>query len=224
MNGLPRWRTIVLDVDSTLSGIEGIDWLASLRDAATVSAVEQMTNEAMAGRIALEQVYGRRLEAIRPTRSELNRLAAEYRARLAPGARDAVERLCHGGVRVLVLSGGLRPALLPMCLAIGIDDADVHAVDITFTASGDYLRHEVTSPLTTQGGKPALLAALLATGDLPRPILAVGDGNTDAALRSVADAFCAFTGFVARPEVVARADFVIPDFSALLAHVFPLAQ
>jgi phosphoglycolate phosphatase-like HAD superfamily hydrolase len=61
---------------------------------------------------------------------------------------------------------------------------------------------------------------------LPRPILSVGDGATDAAMKSAgaADAFAAFTGFVRREPVVALADHVIATFDELVALVLPSAD
>jgi len=62
---MPRFRTVLFDCDSTLSAIEGIDELAvHCRD-----DVEQLTDAAMRGRIPLEEVYGRRLRLVQPTRA-----------------------------------------------------------------------------------------------------------------------------------------------------------
>ena len=59
------------------------------------------------------------------------------------------------------------------------------------------------------------MGTLLAEGRLPRPLLAVGDGSTDVAMRDVADAFAAFTYFARRDAVVARADLEIASFAQL---------
>ena len=47
---------------------------------------------------------------------------------------------------------------------------------------------------------------------LPRPILALGDGSTDAALRPVVESFVAFTGIARRELVVAAADRELRSF------------
>ena len=64
---------MVLDVDSTLCGIEGIDWLADLRGSDIGAKVTELTDQAMRGRIALDRVYGERLALVRPTEAELGR-------------------------------------------------------------------------------------------------------------------------------------------------------
>ena len=65
--------------------------------------------------------------------------------------------------------------------------------------------------MTTSEGKRSVVESLA----LPRRLLAVGDGATDLAIRPVADAFAAFTGFVHRDTIVAQADSVLDSFDQL---------
>ena len=208
----PRFASVVLDVDSTLSGIEGIDWLATLRGPEVSAAVADLTDRAMRGAIALDAVFGERLALVRPSRREVAALTAAYEACVAPGAADAVRLLRAAGVRVVAVSGGLREAVAPFVASLGVPDADVHAVAVTFDAAGEFAGFDEGSPLATAVGKRTLVESL----DLPAPVLAVGDGATDLAIRPVVAAFGAFTGFVKRDAVVAGADYLIPDFSHLL--------
>ena len=206
-------RSIVLDADSTLCGIEGIDWLATLRPAAVADEIARLTREAMDGALALEDVYGARLEAVAPTRAEVESLAAAYLATIAPGAAEFVRAMQAASARVLIVSGGLRDALLPLARSIGIHDGDVHAVDISFDAAGRYADFDRASPLTRSRGKATCVRA----AELARPVVAVGDGSTDVEIRSegACDSFIAFTGFVRRAEVVAAADAECASFGEL---------
>ena len=81
----PRFATVIFDVDSTLATIEGIDWLASLRDAAIARECAELTDRAMAGEFPIDAVYVRRLVAIEPTAGELAALGEAYRAAVVPG-------------------------------------------------------------------------------------------------------------------------------------------
>jgi phosphoserine phosphatase len=213
----PRFSTVVLDVDSTVAGLEGIDWLAGLRDPEVAVRCAQLTQRAMDGAVALETVYGERLRLIAPTRTEVDRLAQAYVESVAPGCRESTAAVRDGGIRVALISGGLRPALLPLASHLGIPVEDVHAVDVRFSANGSYAGFDATSPLTRNGGKPAILRALT----LRRPILAVGDGATDVEMGAVADMFAAFTGF-ARRELVVRAAAVefssFPDMASFVLN------
>lgn len=207
------YASVVLDVDSTLSGIEGVDWLAARRGPDVGEQVAALTDRAMRGDLALDAVYGERLALIRPTRADVQALTAAYVAALAPGAREAIAQLRAAGIALVLASGGLREAIAPFAVAeLGFQDADVHAVRIHFEASGDYAGFESASPLATQGGKRVVIDRL----GLPRPVLMVGDGATDAAARSAVDAFAAFTGFVRREPVVRVADHELSSFDQLL--------
>lgn len=208
---MSRFRSLVLDADSTLAGIEGIDWLAARRGGEMAAQVAALTAEAMAGEAPLESLYGRRLDLVHPDRREVAALGEAYRAEVAPGAREAIGVLRKAGIVMHVVSGGLREALLPFVEWLGFAPGELHAVGISFGPDGGYAGWERGSPLATSGGKGAVLRALA----LPAPTLAVGDGATDLALRSAGATFAAFTGFVRRDAVVAGADHVIERFDQL---------
>jgi len=205
------FASVVLDVDSTLCGVEGIDWLAGLRGSDVGGKVTELTNQAMRGRIALDAVYGERLALVQPAQYEVEMLANLYVSSLAPGAARAVRRLRDAGRRVVIVSGGVREAILPMTRKLGIPDVDVQAVSVRFTPDGDYDGFDTGSPLATAIGKRAVVEALA----LPARVLAVGDGATDLAIRPVVDAFAAYTGFVRREAVVQDADLVVETFDQL---------
>ena len=209
------FASVVLDVDSTLCGIEGIDWLAARRGPEAGVRIAELTDRAMNGELALDAVYGERLGIVRPTRGDLDALAAEYERALAPGAAAAIERMRAAGRRIVLVSGGLRNAILPVARQLGIDDTDVHAVNVLVDDDGEYETYDAHSPMTTAEGKRSVVAALA----LPRRLVAVGDGATDLAIRPVADAFAAFTGFVRRDPVVAGADVVVDSFDQLVELV-----
>ena len=207
----PGFRTLVLDVDSTVSGIEGIDWLAARRGDVIARRVADLTTKAMQGGVPLEDVYGLRLNEIRPRRDELDELSRAYVDALAPGAVETIARIRHSGVQVVLVSGGLRHALLRMALHLGLSPSDVHAVSLRFDAGGAYTGYDSTSPLTTATGKRRVIADLKLEG----PVLAAGDGATDLAMRDVVDLFVAYTGFVTRANVVEQADVVATSFAEL---------
>lgn len=105
---MKRFNSVVLDVDSTLAGIEGIDWLAALRGPAMEARSAELTDKAMRGLIPLEAIYGERLSAVRPTRAEIDELAMEYVKRMAPKARETLARLREEGVVLTLASGGFQ--------------------------------------------------------------------------------------------------------------------
>ena len=212
---MTRYRSVVLDVDSTVSAIEGIDWLAELRGPSVATEIAALTTAAMNNEVPLDAVYGRRLGLIRPTHREIATLGAEYIATAVPGVRDAVALWLANGITVVLVSGGLRAAILPLAAWLSIPSAQVFAVDLEFDADGVASGVAPGCVLARAGGKPRVVAAL----PLARPILAVGDGATDAELAGVVDRFVAFTGVVRRPAVVERADGDVATFTDLIPIV-----
>jgi phosphoserine phosphatase len=211
----PRFASVVLDVDSTLCGVEGIDWLAQRRGADVAAQTTRLTERAMDGEIPLESVYGERLALIRPTLQDIVALSEEYRRTLAAGAADAVGRMVNAGVRVVLVSGGIRSAIEPVATHLGIGMDDLFAVELRWNTGGEYVGFDTESPLTAQTGKLTIVRSLR----LQRPCLAVGDGSTDVAMREGVDTFAAYTGFARRAGVVAAADFTIGSYAELEARV-----
>jgi phosphoserine phosphatase len=198
-----RYGSVIFDCDSTLSAIEGIEELAH----AHRTEIAQLTEAAMRGEIALEDVYGRRLELVRPTRDEVAALGERYVRTLVTDARETVAALLAESIEVRVLSGGIRQAVVPLALALGLTERAVAAVDVHFDENGDYAGFDESSPLTRSGGKRTILERWLP--ELPRPVMLVGDGATDLEARPPADTFVAFAGVVERPVVIDAADVVV---------------
>ena len=210
----PPYNTVVFDCDSTLSRIEGIDELA--RDCK--SEVQALTERAMSGSLPLEEAYGARLELIRPTRAELERVAAMYTTEAQPHARELIAALQSLGKRVLVVSGGLLPAVRAFARELGIDaPGDVRAVGLRFDEHGEYAGFDEASPLARSGGKRPVLRAIASQS--PNIVL-IGDGVTDLEAAPEVQRFIAYGGVAARPEVQAAAH--VTCTSADLAALVPL--
>jgi phosphoserine phosphatase len=211
------FATVILDVDSTVSGIEGVDWLAARRGEAVARQVAALTERAMRGEIALEDVYGARMALVRPDREGIDALANEYVAHIAPGCVEAVTQMLSVGVDVKLVSGGLRPAIVPLAHHLGLTPQDLSAVDVRLDSHGGYVSFDSLSPLTTARGKQPVVEAM----SVRRPAVAVGDASTDLAMRPAVDSFVCFTGFRYRDAVVQRADAVVATFGELLRIVLP---
>lgn len=177
--------------------------------------VTDLTDRAMRGEIALDAVYGKRLALVRPGRADVDALAHAYASSFAPGAAQAIQRLRAAERRVVLVSSGIREAIVPIARLVGIAEQDVHAVPVRFDADGAYAGFDTGSPLATAVGKRTVAASLA----LPSRVLAMGDGVTDLAMRPAVAAFAAFTGFVSRERVVAAADYVLESFDQLVELV-----
>ncbi len=208
----PPYATIVFDCDSTLSSIEGICELAGEEQA---RELEALTTQAMGGGAPLEEVYARRLELVRPTREQVDRVGERYIETLLPNVKALVRCLLDLGKRVVVVSGGLLPPVTAVARHLGIEEA--HAVDIYFDDKGDYAGFDATSPLARSGGKPELLRHI-GKDPADHPMALIGDGLTDLEAAGDVARFIAFGGVERREQVFreARIHCIEPDFRALL--------
>lgn len=214
------FRCICFDCDSTLSAIEGIDELAVR--AGCVDDIAPLTTAAMEGRLALEQVYGLRLESIGPRVDDIAWLGDRYAATIVEGAREAIARLQQAGRAVHIVSGGLKQPILRLAAALGVPSDNVAAVDVYFDDEGRYAGFDLQSPLARSDGKAKICAGLAATYG---PVALVGDGMTDVAARAGGAYVIGFGGVARREAVVAAADHFIdgPSLEAVADCVLSVA-
>lgn len=210
-------RLILFDCDSTLSAIEGVDELARVRGPAVLAASEAMTNDAMEGRLRVEDVFAKRLELIAPTAADAAVVAARYVATIEPTAEATLAELRRRGWTPMIVSGGFLPLIVPLAERLGI--ARIEAVDLWFdAATGAYAGFDRDYPTTRSGGKPEVVARLRAELS-PARIVMVGDGVSDLETRPVVDRFIGFGRYVARPKVKAGAEFFVHALDEVLGVV-----
>jgi len=195
---------VVFDCDSTLVEVEGVDELATR--AGVGERVAEMTRSAMEGKIPLEQVYGHRLDIIRPGRADLDWLGRRYCATLVAGARETVAALAAKGSEIHVVSGGLRPAVVDLAGELGLAPDRVHAVDVFFDGVGRYEGFETDSPLARAGGKAEVIQGLHRPG---KTTVMIGDGMTDLEAAAGGAVTVGFGGVVVRPFVAEKADHYV---------------
>jgi len=205
------FNSIIFDVDSTLSGVEGIDWLAAQRGPEIAAWSAGLTEKAMEGEIPIEAVYSERMRLVKPTLPEIQELGRVYIEKMATGAAETIAALRAHGLEVVMVSGGLREAILPLARELGVDERNLYAVSVFFGEQGEYAGFDDASLLTRQSGKRTTVGQM----NLKGPILAVGDGMTDCEMKSVVQGFAAFIGFTRREAVVEQADYVLENFDQL---------
>ena len=206
---MPSFGTVIFDCDSTLSSIEGIEDLAADR----AHEIARLTQLAMEGRVQLEEVYGLRIQQVRPSRHRVERLGQRYIETMVADVPRVVRELMGAGIEVRIVSGGLKPAVLVLAAHLGIRPDAVAAVDVVFGSDGSYAGFDAQSPLTTAGGKRQVIEAWKPS--LPAPVMLVGDGATDLEAKPAVDLFVAFTGVKDRATIRMAADVVIDGPSLL---------
>ncbi|MEY4718615.1 MAG: hypothetical protein RL563_1233 [Pseudomonadota bacterium] len=210
------FEVICFDCDSTLSRVEGIDELA--RREGLFDEVAALTDKAMNGELALEEVYAHRLAMIKPNQAAIDWLADLYIQEMVEGVQETIDALIAKGKEVHIISGGLRQAILPLARYLRIPEDQVHAVDVVFDEKGDYQDFARQSPLAMSGGKARICRRLRMRY---ASLAMVGDGKTDLEAKEAGAYMIGFGGVVRRPLVEAQADCYVSDSSllAVLPHL-----
>jgi phosphoserine phosphatase len=214
MNRTPRFDAVCFDCDSTLSGIEGIDELA--RRVGCEAEVAALTEAAMNGDIPLEEIYGKRLDIVRPDKAALAWLADRYVQEMVSGAVETMATLRRHGKAVYVVTSGLFQPVAKFANTLGFASNEVYAVRVHLDAAGAYKGFESSCPLCRGGGKAFICRKLVAKHG---SVVMVGDGVTDLAARDGGAYVVGYGGVIYRNAMLQEADCYIsaPLLSATLA-------
>jgi len=197
---------IYFDVDSTLSKIEGLDWLAAKKG--KFKEVSKLTKKSMDGELKLEDVFAKKMEIISPTRSDFRLLGEEYCRTIVSGAKSVVRKLGLLGYDVFIMTGNFKPAVQILADFLGVLSKNVYANSVSFHADGSFASFDVSGPLSRSGGKLQLLKDVM---DKDTYNVFVGDGSTDLETKEVVDLFVGFGGVQVREAVRRGADVFIED-------------
>lgn len=210
----PHYEHVFFDCDSTLTTIEGIDVLAD--HAGKKWRVEVLTRAAMDGELDLEEVYGKRLLAVKPTREQIRNIRQAYKRNVVEDAAAVIAALQHLGHKVYIISGGLAEPVEEFGIFLGVPQENIRAVGVAYNqlsgqwweqnqpyTEGDvqYLTYE-EGALTISDGKAQIVRELLA-GQRGRSLL-IGDGNSDLLASTAVDLFVGYGGIIERQRVLTQ--------------------
>lgn len=207
-------KLIFIDCDSTLSSIEGIDELARLRGDEAFRECERMTNRAMDGEIAIEDVYGARLDLIKPTAGECERMGQLYIDTIEPSALACLAELRRAGWEPIIVSGGLTQAIAPFAAHLGVER--VRAVDLIFEKDGSYAGFDGNCPTSRMGGKMRVIEEDCRDLEASATVM-VGDGSSDLETQPFVDLFIGYGGYIERAKVKAEAKQFVYKLSEIPA-------
>lgn len=166
-------RLVVMDMDSTLIGIEVIDELA--RSHGVFDAVSAITRRAMMGEMDYDQSLRERVALLAGLDARvLYDLAANLP--LNEGAETLLRVLKRLGYKTAVISGGFSHAAEALRQRLGID----HAWSNTLEIEAGKLTGRVLGPIVNAQRKAELLEELAAREGIPlEQVIAIGDGAND---------------------------------------------
>ncbi|MGJ8677290.1 MAG: HAD-IB family phosphatase [Akkermansiaceae bacterium] len=207
-------KLIIFDCDSTLSAIEGIDELARVRGEDTFAEIEALTNAAMNGEVAIDEIFARRLDIIQPDLTTAANVGKLYIDHIEPTAVATINTLRSAGWNIVIISGGFTQVIEPLAKHLGIQR--IEAVPLKFNTDGSYAGYDVDAPPTRNGGKPEIVLQLIAEYQ-PSETVMVGDGISDLETKDVVDMFIGFGRYAQRERVVAESSYFVHSLEEIPA-------
>ncbi len=213
----PHYEHVIFDCDSTLTTVEGIDILAE--SSGKQWRVEVLTQAAMDGNLDLEEVYDKRLRALKPTHQQIRDIRRAYKQHMVEDAKETIAALHELGHRVYIISGGLLEPVREFGVFLGVPPEHIRAVGVTYNElSGEwwvgddeqYMAFE-DGALTVSDGKAEIVQELLA--EKHGRSLLVGDGYSDLLAGHAVDLFAGFGGVAQRPRVSREAPVFLQSTS-----------
>jgi phosphoserine phosphatase len=214
------FRLLVMDMDSTLITMEGVDELARL--AGKWPEVAALTAAAMGNAgVEYSQSLRERVALLAGVDAGLLQRVIDERLRLSPGAAQLLAGARAHGWRTLLVSGGFTDFAEHVQKLLGIDEIWANSLVV----SQGRLTGEVRGPSADEGrildgaAKARLLhAACTRLACPPSAAIAVGDGANDLAMLGAAGLSVAYRG---KAVVRERAKFAL-DFAGLdgILHLF----
>lgn len=208
------YRRVAIDVDSCLSGIEGIDLLAKIQGVG--KAVTEMTKIAMGQGGFFNVALAKRLELIQPKENDLDYVSNIYIKNIVKDAQETIKLLKENGVDAILLSGGFKRSIIPLAEYVGIPIQNIYANDLIFNAVGEYLGFDGKNLLSQENGKKKQIKKLKYKKAGHYAI--VGDGVSELETEPETDFRIGFGGFVQRERVIKEADVFLtePTFVPLI--------
>ncbi len=198
----PRFRLVVLDVDSTLIENEVIELLAA--QAGSLEHVAEITDRAMRGEMDFSESLRERVATLRGLSIDDLEHVREH-VTVTRGVTELIRGVHDSGGHVGVVSGGFHEILDPLAEQLGLDLWRANRLEVR----DGQLTGLVSGPIIDAHAKADTLREW--ASDLGVPLehtVAVGDGANDLAMMEIAGLSIAFD---AKPIVVAAADAAIYD-------------
>ena len=215
-------KYFVIDFDSTITKVEGLDQLAAiaLKDNPNgneiVEKIIKLTELGMSGELSFTDALKQRISLLKANKTHLAILIEFLKNNISDSFNRNISFLNKYSDQILVVSSGFKEFILPITEILGIKSENVYANTFIYNENGDILGVDNTNVLSQTGGKIELLKSLKLEGH----VSVIGDGYTDYEIKKakLADRFYAFIENVERPKVTAVADFVIKSLDEFLFY------
>ncbi len=222
MNNTTERKIFVIDFDSTITKVEGLDQLAAIalqgspEGEKTVAEIRKITEKGMSGELSFSEALNQRLSLLKASKNHIEALVGYLKENISESFLRNKAFLEEYSDDILVVSSGFKEFILPVTESLGLKSENVFANTFLFDSQGNITGCDLTNPLAQTGGKIKLMQDL----KLEAHVSVIGDGFTDYEIKKsgLADRFYAFTENVERSAVTENADFVIKTLDEFLFY------
>lgn len=198
---LADFGLVVMDMDSTLVGIECIDEIADMQG--LKPQVAAITEAAMRGEIDFAESLRRRVALLEGLDERALQRVYDERLRLNPGAETMLSRLKELGIKTLLVSGGFVFFTERLKARLGLDYTHANTLEI---AGGKLTGKVIGKVFDAQGKADWLVHVRDELGLKPAQVIAMGDGANDLKMMAQAGISIAYH---AKPVVREQADYAL---------------
>ncbi len=222
MTAIKEKKIFIIDFDSTITKVEGLDQLAAIALAQShdgdkiVQQIKELTDAGMNGELSLSESLSKRMSLLNANKKHVDILINFLLKNISDSFERNKKFLTEYADQILVVSSGFKDFIIPVIEHLGLKAKNVYANTFIYNENGDITGVDNTNVLSQTGGKINLVKSL----NLDAHVSVIGDGFTDFEIKQngLADRFYAFVENVERQKVVEVADFTIKTLDEFLFY------
>lgn len=222
MTAIKEKKIFIIDFDSTITKVEGLDQLAAIALAQShdgdkiVQQIKELTDAGMNGELSLSESLSKRMSLLNANKKHVDILINFLLENISDSFERNKKFLTEYADQILVVSSGFKDFIIPVIEHLGLKAKNVYANTFIYNENGDITGVDNTNVLSQTGGKINLVKSL----NLDAHVSVIGDGFTDFEIKQngLADRFYAFVENVERQKVVEVADFTIKTLDEFLFY------
>ena len=222
MTAIKEKKIFIIDFDSTITKVEGLDQLAAIALAQSpdgdkiVQQIKELTDAGMNGELSLSESLSKRMSLLNANKKHLATLVEFLLENISESFERNKKFLQEYADQILVVSSGFKDFIVPVIEHLGLKPENVYANTFEYNEKGDIIGVDNSNVLSQTGGKINLVKSL----NLDAHVSVIGDGFTDYEIKQngLADRFYAFVENVERQKVVDVADFSIKSLDEFLFY------
>lgn len=223
MTTIKEKKIFIIDFDSTITKVEGLDQLAAIALAQStdgdqiVQQIKDLTDAGMNGEISLSESLSKRMSLLNANKKHVDALVSFLLDNISESFERNKKFLSEFADQILVVSSGFKDFIVPIVEHLGLKSENVHANTFIYNESGEITGVDNNNVLSQTGGKIKLVKSLNLQD---AHVSVIGDGFTDYEIKQngLADRFYAFIENIERQKVIDVADFAIKSLDEFLFY------